>query len=727
MNLFLLDLETCIQQEAERRLRMLGEYAHKEYTPKQLLVLARERYIPRHVLITWKYAFARAGISGLRPRDWTLLSEKAQQIVISRVQSLGDLANALTITEKDIRHLAQKPSFSQRKAERLVRRYRIGGLWGLAPERNPEKKRRDERVPSELTAKTEEAIFDEIDRWRNLLGQELFKKALYDETISDEEVIARADALKVESAKRIEEGEDPAKWKGISRSRLWDYIRSVKLYKSKGLAPKKRADSGGYHNLSERMEHIICGLRLSKRDITLQEVHEEAKKRARALGEPEPSYWHVRVICHNIPKEILAISDGRERLFRNQYRTTHKQWFDGNYVVYQLDATQVDVLVKDTREEGYRKKRGEVRPWITLCLESSTNTIVAARFSYEPPNKYTVAVVIRDALLQDGRIIGGIPDELRVDRGKAMISRHVQQIAADLGIDLHPCYLPEHKGKVERIFGMLNTRLWARLEGYVHSNEQERNPKVKAVLTLPELVQKFWEFVEQYHQELLEDTGKSRLETWAESCLTTPVRDPQQLDSLLEVICQRVVGKQQIQYATRFYWNDELVKYVHTGDVVVIHAAPEYTRPDDIEIYDLEGQKLCTATACDSEMGKEVTGKEVAEAQRRQRARAQLVIREERARLKAIDQQIEQDHSNAASSPAQISQGGTMSDIPQAPTVGTEGLTPSRQKNSSVLSSQKKKKADRTSSSSSPTVKKPAARSAWERLVRLDKQYTTKS
>jgi hypothetical protein len=133
MNSFLLDLETYIQQEAERRLRMLGEYAHQEYTPKQLLALARERYIPRHVLITWKYAFARGGISGLRPRDWTPLSEETQQIVVSRLQSLGDLANALTITEKDIRQLAQKPSFSQRKAERLVRRYRTGGVWGLAP------------------------------------------------------------------------------------------------------------------------------------------------------------------------------------------------------------------------------------------------------------------------------------------------------------------------------------------------------------------------------------------------------------------------------------------------------------------------------------------------------------------------------------------------------------------------------------------------------------------
>jgi transposase InsO family protein len=132
--------------------------------------------------------------------------------------------------------------------------------------------------------------------------------------------------------------------------------------------------------------------------------------------------------------------------------------------VYQIDATQIDVLVQDTYT-GYRKKSGEVRPWLTLCAESFTGALVSAQFGYDPPNQFTVAGVIRDALLQEGRVIGGIPDEIRVDHGKAMISRHIQQIAADYGIVLNPCYIPEHKGKVERKFGTLNTRLRACLDG----------------------------------------------------------------------------------------------------------------------------------------------------------------------------------------------------------------------------------------------------------------------
>src|SRR5260370_33338497 len=98
----------------------------------------------------------------------------------------------------------------------------------------------------------------------------------------------------------------------------------------------------------------------------------------------------------------------------------HQQWFDGNNVVYQIDATQIDVLVQDTRT-GYRKKSGEVRPWLTICVESFTSALVSARSGYDPPNQFTVAAVIRDALLQEGLVIAGIPANVLVDQRKAMI------------------------------------------------------------------------------------------------------------------------------------------------------------------------------------------------------------------------------------------------------------------------------------------------------------------
>ena len=491
------------------------------------------------------------------------------------------------------------------------------------------------------------------------------------------------------------------------------------------------------------MEQIICGLRLSKRDRTLSEICEEAGKRAQALGEPEPSAWHVRMVCQRIPPEILALADGREEDFRDSYRTTHQQWFDGLYVIYQLDSTRVDVLVKDTREKGYAKKSGEVRPWVTLCLESSTDAIVAAVFSFEDPNEHNVAATIREALLHEGRPLGGIPREMWVDRGKAMISRHVRRITQDLGIHLQPCFTPERKGKVERLFGTLNTRLWARQEGYVASNVQERNPKAEAVLALPELVQRFWEFVESYHQEIVEETGKSRLKTWEESCFTFPVKDPRQLDALLAVLTTRVVGKEQLQYASRIYWDKELPKYISTGETVKIRAAPDYTRPDEIQVYDLSGQWLGTAIATDSPRGREVTGQDVAEAQRGQRARDRLAIREAQASLQAVDQEIKRrtqeqgqnlPPSTAAttepfSMPAKDSAKGTEG----APQDSTETLPSAKAASVPGKPRSSRKRTTSAASNSSTSVpgqpapqplpaQSPSAASAWERLARLE-QY----
>lgn len=727
------------RKEAERRFEMLGDYAKRDYTAQELLALARQRDIPRPVLIAWKHAYTQAGLDGLLPRDWLPLSEKSQQKVAERLALVEEITHTLIITEKDLQRLEQKisPSLAEtgrisRKTERLVRRYRVSGLWGLASEYNPEKKRRDTPTPPELTAQTDEAIFDEIDRRRHVLGDKLFQKAVAHETISDEEVIARAAEIKATIKQCTEVGEDTARWNGNSRSRLWDYIHDVRLYKSKGLAPKERSDRGRYHNLSERMEHIIRGLRLSKRDITLSEVLEEAGKRACMFGEPEPSYWHVRTICHRIPPEILALADGREREFRNSYRLTHQQWFDGNNVVYQIDATQIDVLVQDTRT-GYRKKSGEVRPWLTICVESFTGALVSARFGYDPPNQFTVAGVIRDALLQEGRVIGGIPDEIRVDHGKAMISRHIQQIAADYGIVLNPCYIPEHKGKVERKFGTLNTRLWARFDGYVSSNIQQRNPKSKAAWTLPELIEQFWAFVEQYNQEILKETGKSRVETWAECCLTTPVKDPHQLDALLEITRQRTVGKQQIEYADRFYWSADLADQVHTGDIVVIHAAPAYTQPESIEVYDLHGQWLGTAVDCASELGREVTGQEVAEAQRRQRARDRLVILEEKAYLKEADQEIKRRRDEQPQSRSQPVEGkeeaAEENERPATETAkeetgcdSPEPQAPPRQRARSGSSTKNKQQPGHSHPARSSSIKQPTAASAWERLMRLEEQ-----
>src|ERR1700722_4062073 len=106
MNLFHLEQER--RKEAERRFLMLGDYATADYTSNQLLVLARQRYIPRSVLISWKHAFLRAGLDGLLPQEWKPLSELSQQKIAKRLELVKDLTDILTIDEKALQRVEQR-------------------------------------------------------------------------------------------------------------------------------------------------------------------------------------------------------------------------------------------------------------------------------------------------------------------------------------------------------------------------------------------------------------------------------------------------------------------------------------------------------------------------------------------------------------------------------------------------------------------------------------------
>src|SRR5258708_34643106 len=152
-----------------------------------------------------------------------------------------------------------------------------------------------------------------------------------------------------------------------------------------------------------------------------------------------------------------------------------------------------------------------------------------------------MACVIREGLLGPlHKPYGGIPDEIWVDQGNQMISRHVQAIALEQRITLHPCIPnnpedwgnPQENGRVERFFRTLKDGLWATLEGYIGSNIEERNPNAKAKYTIAELADKFWDCVDKYHHREDEEPGTTPLQNWAGNCYTRAA-NPRKVDDLL--------------------------------------------------------------------------------------------------------------------------------------------------------------------------------------------------
>jgi len=622
------DLESARRHEAERRLKLLGNCAGDECDRSQLRNRARETFIPVWFLATWRHEYRLHGMDGLLPRDWLPLDELTQHLVQTRYEQLTAIADQECITSDDLHRLATQNGWSDSKTERWVRRYRSGGLWALAPDLDPGRKHRKAKVPPPRLAAVEpdefDEVFDKITR-----KYDIIKPLLHKDRLSNKEI------------------EKCAQKANVSPSTVRNYLRDYRSYRLAGLTRRTRSDKGHYHNLSERMVRIIQGIRFSKYRPPLHEVHQRACEVARLLGEPEPSEWHVREICKAIREEVLLLADGRRGDFRDDYRITHPLPFDGSVIVYQLDWHWVDVLVKDIRKKGVQKKSKETRPYLTLCLEASAGLVIAAAFSYDVPDQFTIASVIRDALLApEYKPYGGIPDEIWVDQGDQMISRHVQAIALEQHITLHPCKPnnsedrgnPQENGRVERFFRTLKDGLWATLEGYIDSNTEERNPNAKAKYTIAELADKFWDFVDKYHHREDEETGMTPLQNWAEHCHTRAA-DPRELDVLL-VREQRVLSKPGIQYANRLYWDDCFGDAIPVGARVRIHAKPKYMHPDNIEVY-YKKKHICTAWATDSEVGRTVTGAQVAQAQRRQEKGIKEFIDEGRDALKEAVREIE--------------------------------------------------------------------------------------
>jgi putative transposase len=615
--------------EAQRRLHLLGPLATAVYDYQHLRKRAAETYVPLKILWTWWQTYQHDGIDGLTPSDWTpwtALSTKTQIVIISRLASLSDLVHAQTIPDECdldeyIPVLAKRNQWSLRTAERWVRRYQVGGWWGLAPKHDPAKSSTDQKpepLPA-LGALDEEAL-EETFRRRELLGPLATQPK-----VSRAEVEARAEAV------------------GMAPRTIWHYLKLYRDHQLVGLAPKPRSDRQGSHVIAPQMEEVIRGVRFSQPKLSIRAVYEAVREKAQALGEPTPSEWQVRRICQAIAQPEILLADKRDNDFRNRYEVTRRMEQtrrEESLISYLIDHTPVDMLVKDNREKKYQTKSKEARPYLTVCIDARSRLVMSAIFAYDRPDRHTVAAVIRDAvLLSDKKTYGGIPDEIWVDNGKELLSHHIYQLTEELHIQLEACkpHRPQQKGIIERFFGTLNTRLWSRLPGYVDSNTVERNPHVKAELSLMELEQRFWEFVTTtYHQEVHSQTHEFPLVYWTKHCYAEPA-DSRKLDILLHERANRRVFKDGIHYRDRIYWHQTLPTLI--GSDVLIRTAPIYRPPEEIEVFQDE-YWICTAIATDSDLSQGVTREEMGKAKQEQKGHWNRQIKEARDAVKAVDQEI---------------------------------------------------------------------------------------
>ena len=136
----LFSLEYARQREAQRRLVLLGDLANRDYDYDRLRERARQICVPSQNLLAWWLTYRDYGLSGLITSHWMPLDESSEEAVRGRLALLGELTEMVEVTQEQILAMAPDEKLSDRTKMRFFLRYRIGGLWGLAPHYNPEKK-----------------------------------------------------------------------------------------------------------------------------------------------------------------------------------------------------------------------------------------------------------------------------------------------------------------------------------------------------------------------------------------------------------------------------------------------------------------------------------------------------------------------------------------------------------------------------------------------------------
>lgn len=167
----------------------------------------------------------------------------------------------------------------------------------------------------------------------------------------------------------------------------------------------------------------------------------------------------------------------------------------------------------------------------------------------------------------------GIPDVLYVDHGSDFTSTHFEQVAADLRmrVTFSAVARPQGRGKIERLFGTLNSELLPELPGRLVGGRPATPPH----LSLAELDAAIGEFIiRNYNLRSHEGVGAAPRVAWlGDGWLPRMPDSLEELDLLRAMVAKsRMVGSDGIRFQGLRYLDPTLAAYV--GERVTIRSDP---------------------------------------------------------------------------------------------------------------------------------------------------------
>ncbi len=243
-----------------------------------------------------------------------------------------------------------------------------------------------------------------------------------------------------------------------------------------------------------------------------------------------------------------------------------------------------------------------VYPWVTWWIDDYSRAITGWAVSIVAATSAEVLASIRRGVEidPDDGPFGGVPYTLLTDNGREYKAKAVKEATLSLGAQLvrHKPFMPEHKGKIERLHRTVNEEFLRGKPGWKRGPKQVNGRVYKErCWTLERFVAELGEWIRHYNTERPHRAlgRKTPLEVW--SADPTPLRlaDPQVTKRLTLAFTTRKVQKDGVHFEGLTFFSPGL--YGLVNETVDVGHVPHDRRK--IEIY-RNGMHVCTCEPQDA-------------------------------------------------------------------------------------------------------------------------------
>lgn len=407
--------------------------------------------------------------------------------------------------------------------------------------------------------------------------------------------------------------------------------RLVSEYRRQGLVAlvrKQRLDRGQRRVVSDSLKEAIEGLALKKPPLPIASLYRQILRLSQERGELPPSYGTVFNIVRNLPADLVTLAHEGTKAYSDTFELVHRREADRPNAIWQADHTPLDILL--LCPDGQAAK-----PWLTTVIDDYSRAVAGYFLSFEDPSVLHTSLALRQAIWRKEEprwIVCGIPDVLYTDNGSDFTSQHLEQVGADLKIQLVFSIpgKPRGRGRIERFFSTINEMFLCELDGYAPSGGGVRG---KPSLTLADLDARFRTFLlDVYHRHDNAETKTPPIERWeANGFLPRMPESLEQLDLLLiQVAKARQVRTDGIHFQHLRYLSTTLAAYV--GETVTLRFDPRDLA--EIRVFH-EGKFLCRAV-CAELAGQTVPLREIIRARNQRRRELRGVLRDRQAAVNTL-------------------------------------------------------------------------------------------